>query len=434
MRNRIREVPLSKGMTIVEMVMAMAIMTIVFAALLPQFRAIQNSWGSKADNAETLQNSRVLMDHLSRNLSKAARLTAVSGPSVTNGYVEFKDNGGNILRYDISNNNYVEFGPVGNLSELAGPVSQLKFTCYDACDLGSPTTDVNKIRNIKFNATFPALSLLSHDRIFSGQAYLRSNTISLGSQLCPGVAVSDEIVVEGWDWGGGGRIDALSGGAVVSTNSTGGYKVIVKDMGVIDGDVLVGPGGNPFWVIWLGGWGQITGSRGVLSQAINIPLPIAPSMGSSVGDKTYSSGTTYISSNLHCDKFKIRSSAIVQISGNVIILAEDDFIIEDWGKLKLDPAATLTLYTKDNFEAFDSAEVNVNTADPSRLMINHLCGDQIELADSSRLYATIIAPYAQLYIRNSARFYGSFKGGDVRVTDTARLYAVSGGTIEQILP
>ena len=425
---------LSIGLTIVEMVIAMAIMAVVFAAIIPGFRAIQNSWDSKAGDAEMLQNSRVLMEHLSRNLSKAARLTAVSGSSVTNGYIEFKDSDGNILRYDISSNNYVEFGPVGNLSELAGPVSQLKFTCFDACDLGSPTTDVNKIRSIKFNVTFPALSSLSQDRVFIGQTYLRSNTISFGSQVAPGVAVSDEIVVEGWDWGGGGRIDALSGNAVVSTNSTGGNKVVVKDMGVIDGDVLVGPGGNPSWVIWLWGWGQITGSRGVLSQAINIPVPTAPSMGSSVGDKTYSSGTTYISSNLHCDKFRIKNFAIVQISGNVVILAEDNFVVEDWGKLKLDPAATLTLYTKDSFEAFDSAEVNVNTADSSRLMINHLCGDQIELAHSSRLYATIIAPYAELCIRNSARFYGSFKGEDVRVTDTARLYAVSGGTMEQILP
>ena len=44
----------SKALTLLEMVMALAIITIIFAAILPQFMVIQNNWGSQAGAAETL--------------------------------------------------------------------------------------------------------------------------------------------------------------------------------------------------------------------------------------------------------------------------------------------------------------------------------------------------------------------------------------------
>ena len=112
-------------MTLLEMVIALAILGIIMAAVLPQFRVMFNSWDSKQASAEILQNGRILIDHLNSNLSKMVRVTAVSPAAQTSGYIEFKDIAGVTKRYDIaSGNNYVEFGTVGSLYELAGPVSQ----------------------------------------------------------------------------------------------------------------------------------------------------------------------------------------------------------------------------------------------------------------------------------------------------------------------
>ncbi len=167
----------TRAMTLVEITLAMAIMAIIFAALLPQFRVIQNSWDSKAGTSETIQNGRVLIDHLNRNLSKSLRITAVSDPTETNGYIEFQDNDANNVRYDIGVNNYVEFGLVGSLSELAGPVSKLQFTCYGAVDLSTPITDVNSIRSVKVETTLTNPANLDQDMTFSTQAYIRTNTL-----------------------------------------------------------------------------------------------------------------------------------------------------------------------------------------------------------------------------------------------------------------
>jgi len=162
-----------KALTLLEMVIAMAIMVIVFAALLPQFRAILNSWDSKAAAAETLQNARVLIDHINRNLTEAARITAVSDFTETVGFIEFEDNEGEGLRYDVDANDYVQFGLIGSLSELAGPVSQLQFTCYDGNDFVNPITDANDIRFVKAEATLTNPAAMGRDITFTAQTYLR---------------------------------------------------------------------------------------------------------------------------------------------------------------------------------------------------------------------------------------------------------------------
>jgi regulation of enolase protein 1 (concanavalin A-like superfamily)/type II secretory pathway pseudopilin PulG len=159
------------------MVIALAIAGIVFAVVLPQLRVIQNSWDSREGASETLQNGRVLMDHIRRRLSKAMRITAVSGPSETDGYIEFQNNDANVLRYDIGGNNYVEFGSIGALSDLAGPVTSLKFTCYGAFDLGAPITDVNSIRCVKVQATHTNPARVDQDMTFTTQAYIRTNAL-----------------------------------------------------------------------------------------------------------------------------------------------------------------------------------------------------------------------------------------------------------------
>ena len=102
------------------------------------------------------------------------------GSSETKGYVEFEDNDGNTMRYEIGAGNLVQFGPVGSLSELAGPVSQLQFTCYDACDLDTAITDVNLVRSVKARATLTNSAALGRDQTFTAQAYLRTNSLGGG--------------------------------------------------------------------------------------------------------------------------------------------------------------------------------------------------------------------------------------------------------------
>jgi len=178
MKHRGNKIRFRPALTMLEMAIAIAIMAVVFAVLVPQLRALHRSWDSKAGNAETLQNGRILKDHLHRNLSSAVRITAVSDPAETSGYIEFLDNDANSVRYDVdSATSYIQFGPVGNLADLAGPVSQLQFTCYDAFDLDTPITDVNAIRCVRVETTLTNSAGLGQDMTISTQAYIRTNAL-----------------------------------------------------------------------------------------------------------------------------------------------------------------------------------------------------------------------------------------------------------------
>jgi uncharacterized protein YaiE (UPF0345 family) len=101
----------------------------------------------------------------------------VSGPSESNGYIEFQYNDGNNIRDEIAADNYVEFGIVGSLADLAGPVSRLQFTCYDAFDLSTPITDVNSMRCVKVQATLTNPAKVDQDMTFTTQAYIRTNAL-----------------------------------------------------------------------------------------------------------------------------------------------------------------------------------------------------------------------------------------------------------------
>lgn len=165
-----------------EMIISLSIIAALFAVMLPQFKTIENSWASKQATAEAIQNGRILIDHLCRDLAAAAKITAVSDPADTTGYIEFEGNDGNNYRYEIGADNIVEFGPVGSLVDLAGPVSQMQFTCYDAQDLDTPITSVGDIRSVNVQITLTNAGP-GQDQTYTASAYLRTNVGGTGTDV-----------------------------------------------------------------------------------------------------------------------------------------------------------------------------------------------------------------------------------------------------------
>lgn len=141
-----------KGTTLVELVLAVAILSVVFTAVVPLFTHIRQSTKVQGGASETIQNTRVLLDHIQQQLACATEVNAVSTSDTTLGYIQFFDNDANLVRYEVSEG-YVYYGPVGDLSLLAGPVSQFQFSCYALDDLETATTDVNSIRMVTLETT-----------------------------------------------------------------------------------------------------------------------------------------------------------------------------------------------------------------------------------------------------------------------------------------
>jgi len=186
-----------EGQTILEVIISLAIIVAIMAAMLTQLKTINDSWASQQGGSEALQNGRVLVAHINRNLAKAARIIDVSELDVTSGFIELEDNNGDTYRYEISAGNMVQYGEPGVLYDLAGPVSNFQITCYDDDDLDTPlviaTDGVDGIRFVKVAITVINSTPKGQDKDFWAAAYLRTNaSASTGISGCVGWWKLDE--------------------------------------------------------------------------------------------------------------------------------------------------------------------------------------------------------------------------------------------------
>ncbi|MBA7610450.1 hypothetical protein ES703_17658 [subsurface metagenome] len=245
----------ARALTLMEIIVSLAIMAIIFAVIVPLFVTMRNSWDSKQAAAETLQNGRVLIDHLNRNLSKAVKITAVSDSTETDGYIQFLDNDSNSLRYEIVDS-YVQFGVVGSLSDLAGPVSQLQFTCYDANDFNTPIVDVNSIRLVRVETTLTNSAPLGQDKTLIASVYLRTNSSSACDSNLVGWWKLDETsgltAADSSDYGNDGTLTNMVGDEW-TTGQIGGALAFDGD-----NDAITGIGNNPTGTFTVAAWAKDT--------------------------------------------------------------------------------------------------------------------------------------------------------------------------------
>ena len=161
------------GLTLVELIIAFAIIVLVFAAIVPQFRAIRNSWASTEAKSEIIQNGRVLAEHITRNLAAAKQIVSFTSSSIT-----FWDNNDIQKRYklsDFDSGKYVVFGAVDSEEQLAGPVSSFQISCYSIAPNVTLTTDCNIIRLVQVDTNFPNDDALGTDKTFSSEVFIQTN-------------------------------------------------------------------------------------------------------------------------------------------------------------------------------------------------------------------------------------------------------------------
>jgi len=166
---------LRRGTTIIELTVAMAILAVVFAAIMPVFAAIRNHSDAAGANSEMVQNARILNEQLYRHLAQAKRIMAMSGSTATNGYIEFETSDNAVRRCQRGSSGRVEFGPVGDLSELAGPAEYLKFVCYDGNDPAIQTDVPGHVRLVTWEARLESAGTLTRNKTIRGASYLRVN-------------------------------------------------------------------------------------------------------------------------------------------------------------------------------------------------------------------------------------------------------------------
>ncbi len=253
------------------MLLVVVIVAVLLAALVPCLRAVHQGWQVNDRRSEVLQNARVGMDAMTRALRQMRLVNSVSGPADASGHIEFYDQDNALMRFELNNGTgYLDYGAPASLSALAGPVSTLTFTCYDAAgNQLSPPVDVERVRSVTADLTVTDAEAQANAITLSTKVFLRTD-ISIrvineimynptdpdgthewvelynqgppvdlaGWTLTSADNQADPDTLEGDDRFGTGATTLPTGGyAVITDNDSGIYREVIDDSGFESGDL-----------------------------------------------------------------------------------------------------------------------------------------------------------------------------------------------------
>lgn len=224
------------------------------------------------------------------------------------------------------------------------------------------------------------------------------------------------------------EVNAATGSAaMVATNAVGSPIITLNSGCEVEGDVLVGPGGNAASGISLKSNSKIAGSRGVMPARTPIPDVTLPTgMPASSGDMDIS-GTRTISGDVHAKKVILNSSARMIISGHVRILCDEDFIVNSSSDLEIGPDSSLELYVGGQFLINSAGRFNANTKNPALASVFVFGNKRAEVNSASGVYANLVAPQASLLVNSSSAFSGNYAGGSIEMNSSSVFTVVDTG-------
>jgi len=207
----------------------------------------------------------------------------------------------------------------------------------------------------------------------------------------------------------------------VGTNSIVPGAFSFKNSSTINGDVVVGVGGNPDVVIDDFG-ATITGDTRALREAnVLPPISVPQWLDSLPSSGTIQNDTTLINSAKYSD-IDLKNNKTLLIDRDIALYITGEIILGNSVEIQIDNDASLILYLGGNFEGKNSSTVNNLTQEAKKLQI--YCLDSCEsmlFKNSTDFYGAIYAPNAEVIMDNSANLYGAVVARDFEQRNSGSL-------------
>jgi hypothetical protein len=198
----------------------------------------------------------------------------------------------------------------------------------------------------------------------AGEARYRVRT-TVTPALASTLAVSKRITVKGQALvdsysSSSGAYGAGNQGSdtVISSNAVGGPHITLRNNARVDGNLMVGSGGDPWWAVQVLDSAAHNGTRGVLPGDVAMPIVTVPTMTSSGGSLSYSSGTNTVTGDLHCDDFVLNGDAVLLVDGDVRLLVDGDLDIDDSAVIEFGGSWVHGIATDSEITVFGSSSVD----------------------------------------------------------------------------
>ncbi len=198
----------------------------------------------------------------------------------------------------------------------------------------------------------------------------------------------------------------------IGTNSTEESAVDAKSGVTINGDVVVGFGGDPDMVISASS-ATITGDTYAMTERqvltpVTVPewLESTPSAGTIENDTTIAVSGKY-------DEIDLGNSETITIDGAVTLYVIGNITLDNSAELQVvgegtNPNASLIIYLGGDFEGKNGSSINNLAEDATKVKIYGLDScESMSFKNSCDLYGAIYAPNADVIFYNSADAFGS---------------------------
>jgi len=141
MRPRLERKRQRRGVSLLEMMTATAIMATLMVTVVVVVRSGYSAWNLQEQDLDVAENGYAVLRHFVRQVRQAEAVTAISAAGDTSGYLTLLDAGGGTQTWTHSSAlSEVRFDDGGGSELLARHVDQLSFVGYEAD--GATATDV----------------------------------------------------------------------------------------------------------------------------------------------------------------------------------------------------------------------------------------------------------------------------------------------------
>ncbi len=222
------------------------------------------------------------------------------------------------------------------------------------------------------------------------------------------ISLKNGATVEGYNYGGGEE------NLQIGTNNTELGSITLANEAVVDGDVVVGVGGDPDVVI-NSDWSNITGETYALTERYELPSITVPQYLQDLSSQGTISGSTVMTSSGKYDSINLAhtETLTLTIDGSVALYIIGNIELKNDAQLQIvdantNPDASLTLYVGGNIAIGNAGVINNGTADPKKLKIYGLDScENIQFDNASAFYGTIYAPKADVVFCNAVNIFGA---------------------------
>lgn len=234
------------------------------------------------------------------------------------------------------------------------------------------------------------------------------------------VSMSGNAYTDSWDSASGPYTTPTSPQttAPVGTNSTAAGAVSLVGNATVNGNVIIGPGGNPSTVI--AGSGTYTGSALPEGTALNLPQITSPISGTgtafslSGGSQTLSPGV-YTSVSATGNSHLTLTSGTYYVKGDVKIGGNSALVIQA-------SSGPVILYVDGNFDS-SSGTINNLSGIPSNFQIYGTDSSaKLDISGGTAAYLVAYARNATVSVTGNGDVYGGLIGSDVRMVGSGAVH------------